>query len=193
MNTESNLWHTNHVLTVARQMLTQFTLMVTSFAFRATRTPRRTGTHTYTQMKMNEYNSSDQLNSCTNEESVNQQMRSIGSTDTEIPYASHIIMTMGKLLDSKLNQKKRLSLRRWKNRSALWTASFPHLRKANRNYRRRTRCRQLLRGYVRLADGQPTSWCGKCQERLAKSNPILTGIPRDRPLLRQRRSRAYGH
>ena len=59
---------------------------------------------------MNEYNSSDQLNSCTNEESVNQQMRSIGFTDTEIPYASHIIMTMGKLLDSKLSQRKKTSI-----------------------------------------------------------------------------------
>jgi hypothetical protein len=56
---------------------------------------------------MNEYNSSDQLNSCTNEESVKQQMRSIGFTDTEIPYASHIIMTMGKLLDSKLEAKRK--------------------------------------------------------------------------------------
>ena len=44
-NKKANLWHTNHVLTVARQMLTQFTLMVTSFAFRATRTPLRKGTH----------------------------------------------------------------------------------------------------------------------------------------------------
>jgi len=56
---------------------------------------------------MKEYNSSDQLNSCTNEESAKQQLRSIGFTDTEIPYASHIIMTMGKLLDSKLNQRKK--------------------------------------------------------------------------------------
>jgi len=58
---------------------------------------------------MNEYNSSDQLNSCKNEESVNLPMRSIGFTDMEIPYASHIMMGMDKLLGSKSNQRKRTS------------------------------------------------------------------------------------
>jgi hypothetical protein len=42
------LWHTNPVLTVARQMLTQFTLMVTSFAFRVTHTLQQKTGHTLT-------------------------------------------------------------------------------------------------------------------------------------------------
>ena len=135
---------------------------------------------------MKEYNSSDQLNSCTNEEYQKPPTHSIASIGMEIPYAFHIMMSMERLLDSKSNQRKRVPLRRWKNRPAIRTTPVPNKWKANSNYRRRTRCSLLLRGYVRLADGQPTSWCGKCQERLAESNPILTGIPRDRPLLRQR-------
>jgi hypothetical protein len=59
---------------------------------------------------MNEYNSSDQLNSCINGKSAKPPTISTESTDTETPSASHIIMKAAMLLDSKLNQKRKTSI-----------------------------------------------------------------------------------
>ena len=59
---------------------------------------------------MNEYNSSDQLNSCKNEEYQKPPTPSTVSTDTATPSASHIIMKAAKLLDSKLKQSQKTSI-----------------------------------------------------------------------------------
>ena len=64
---------------------------------------------------MNEYNSSDQLNSCKSEEYQKPPTPSTVSTDTATPSASHIIMKAAKLLDSKLKQSQRTSTRKVKD------------------------------------------------------------------------------
>ena len=105
-----SLWHMNHVLTVARQMLTHVTLTDTRSVSHATLMYRRMGTiHLYKWKQMKEYNSSGQLNSCTNEESLRKPWSFSEYTDMATRLGSLIMTRAGELSVSKSNQRKKSS------------------------------------------------------------------------------------
>ena len=167
MNTDQNLWHTNHVTTVARRTLTHVTLTAMRTALRAIHTvPADDWTHTHTQMnneRVQFLGSAEQLQKRRISEATNSFYRIYRHGNTlRFPYYNESGQVVGFKIKNKVEG---LPLRRWKLRSTLWPASFPHQRKTNRHHRGRTRCCLLLRSYVRLAHGQPTSWCGSSQER----------------------------
>ncbi len=156
-----------------------------------TYSPADDWTHTHTQMnneRVQFLGSAEQLQKRRISEATNSFYRIYRHGNTlRFPYYNE----SGQVVGFKIKTKsKDFHYEGGSSDQLFWPASFPHQRKTNRHHRGRTRCCLLLRSYVRLAHGQPTSWCGSSQERLAESHTLLARLPRDRPLLRQRRSRA---